>query len=181
MARQCFDNGSALLPPPPSQFIRCEDPRRHQTKKHATPKYGLLFSAAAGCLDCVRYWHEEMGVSLDVTSDNHSDWDTRYYASYYGKAEIVAYIDTKMRNLKCTGVHTKSWCELDQLIAAAEDGCVKCCSFLVQVRGVSVHTKGAGVWCMSALEAAEAGAARSRRGCAEVVEFMRAQDLRATG
>ena len=37
-----------------------------------------------------------MGVSLEETSDNHLDWDTCYYASYHGKAEIVAYIDSKM-------------------------------------------------------------------------------------
>ena len=183
-----YDNGSGLPPPPPFQFKPCQDPLRHQAKNgsHATPKYGLLFSAAAGCLDCVRYWHEEMGVSLDVTSDNHSDWDTRYYASHNGKSEIVAYIDSKMRErtnsvVECRGLHTKSGCELDQLIAAAEVGCSKCCYFLVQECGVSVHTQGAGVWCISALEAAEAGAAKRRPGCAEVVKFMRAQDLLATG
>ena len=99
MARlSSYDIGSALPPPPPFQFKPCLDPLRHQAKNvsHATPKYGLLFSAAAGCLDCVQYWHEEMGVSLEETSDNHPDWDTRYYASYHGKAEIVAYIDSKM-------------------------------------------------------------------------------------
>ena len=127
-----------------------------------------------------------MGVSLEVTSDNHLEWDTRSYASYNGKSEIVVYIDSKMRErtnsvVECRGLHTKSGCELDQLIAAAEVGCSKCCYFLVQECGVSVHTQGAGVWCISALEAAEAGAAKRRPGCAEVVKFMRAQDSLATG
>ena len=71
-----------------------------------------------------------MGVSLEVTSDNHLEWDTRSYASYNGKSEIVAYIDSKMRErtnsvVECRGLHTKSGCELDQLIAAAEVGCSK--------------------------------------------------------
>ncbi len=45
---------------------RCDHKTQHRGRgRHSTPKYGLLFSASAGCLQHVRYWHEEQGVPLD--------------------------------------------------------------------------------------------------------------------
>ena len=71
--------------------------KRHRGKKtHDTPKYGLLFAASAGCLPCVRYWHEIEGVPLDSASDNHPDWDVRSYAEYHnneGAQDVLEYLD----------------------------------------------------------------------------------------
>ena len=75
------------------------DALRHRKEKgsHSTPKYGLLFSANAGCLPCVRYWVEREGVSLDSASDNHSDWDVRSYAlqctNEVERTDVLRYLD----------------------------------------------------------------------------------------
>ena len=78
-------------------------PRRHCGEKegHDTPKYGLLFAAAAGCLPCVRYWHEKEGIPLDSTSDNHRNWDVRSYADWHKNDsdrhwEVSDYLDHRL-------------------------------------------------------------------------------------
>ena len=86
------------LPP-----CRTGNKTRHLTKtqRHNTPKYGLLFSAAAHCLPCVRYWHEIQQAPLDSASDNHPEWDVRCYAEWTKakegderfKQEVLDYLD----------------------------------------------------------------------------------------
>ena len=74
----------------------CLHPRRHCGKPpHDTPKYGLLFAAQAGCLQCVKYWIEDMGVDVRSTSDNHHDWDVESYARWGtspGKMSVLQYL-----------------------------------------------------------------------------------------
>ena len=185
-----------VVPPPEPQYYTClkKDPLRHRKKKgsHATPKYGLLFSASAGCLPCVRYWHEVEGVSLASASDNHDDWDVRSYASTEGHAEVVAYVDERTGGQpeallplteevypassppKCTGPSSHTWSSEYpiMLAAAARDGCVECCRILIRDMGVSPHKNAAGFWGMSPMEEAKEGVAKGRRGCAEVVALM---------
>ena len=80
--------------------------KRHRGEKsHDTPKYGLLFAAKAGCLPCVRYWHETQGVPLDSTSDNHPDWDVRSYAEHADNEnaqDVLHYLDLVSKGLTRT-------------------------------------------------------------------------------
>ena len=65
----------------------CLHPRRHCGKPpYDTPKYGLLFAAQAGCLQCVKYWVEDMNVDVRSASDNPGIWDAEYYAQWGGSA-----------------------------------------------------------------------------------------------
>ena len=78
-------------------FPSCGHPKRHRTTgPHDSPKYGLLFAAGAGCLSCVRYWHEYQGVPLSSASNNHKDWDVRSYAHWStseNAQEVLDYLD----------------------------------------------------------------------------------------
>eukprot|EP00973_Karenia_brevis_P001093 150188-Karenia_brevis.AAC.1 len=74
----------------------CSVARRHRGRKsHDTPKYGLLFAANAGCLECVKYWIEEEGVDVNSTSDNHPDWDAESFAEWgngENQAAVIQYL-----------------------------------------------------------------------------------------
>ena len=58
------------------------------------------------------------------------------------------------------------------LAAAARDGCVECCRILIRDMGVSPHKNAAGFFGVSPMDEAKEGAAKGRRGCAEVVALM---------
>ena len=184
--------GNTIPPPPTTQVEACNDPLRHRKRKgsHSTPKYGLLFAASDGCLPCVRYWHEEQGVSLLSTSDNHADWDVRSYAQYSGQAEITYHIGSRLKDAlasgeqqattnRCPGVtaHTLTAEQNQMLACAARDGCVQCCSILLPVsisdRRDLISSTSSGVWDLSpmgeAIQGAEAGS-----GCADVVALLKA-------
>ena len=77
----------------------CTDVRRHRKRPpHDTAKYGLLFAAQAGCIQCVKYWIESVGVDINSTSDNHDDWDVESYAKWgnsIGKDSVLKYLQDR--------------------------------------------------------------------------------------
>ena len=193
---------------------RCDHKTQHRGRgRHSTPKYGLLFSASAGCLQHVRYWHEEQGVPLDAASDNHADWDVLSYAEWsteLGAEEVKRYIQQRLSvsgasavdprsampapvpqaedNVDsstgplppCPGIttHGDVTDPVGMLVGAAESGCMRCTSFLVTVKHVNPLQRSKGVWRMSALDAARAGASVQWPGCDTVLEFLQAHIAR---
>ena len=191
---------------------RCDHKTQHRGRgRHSTPKYGLLFSASAGCLQHVRYWHEEQGVPLDAASDNHATWDVLSYAGWskeLGAEEVKRYIQQRLSvsgasavdprsamparvpqaedNVDsstgplppCPGIttHGDVTDPVGMLVGAAESGCMRCTSFLVTVKHVNPLQRCSkmGVWRMSALDAARAGASVQWPGCDTVLEFLQA-------
>ena len=67
---------------------------------HDTPKYGLLFAARAGCLQCVKYWVEDMNVDVFSASDHHGNCGAEYYAESggsAGQASVLQYLRDRKR------------------------------------------------------------------------------------
>ena len=197
---------------------RCDHRTQHRGRgRHNTPKYGLLFSASAGCLQHVRYWHEEQGVPLDAASDNHADWDVLSYAEWsteLGAEEVKRYIQQRLSASGASAVDPRSAMlarvpqagsiyldnvdsstgplppcpgitthgdvtdPVGMLVGAAESGCMRCTSFLVTVKHVNPLQRSKGVWRMSALGAARAGASVQWPGCDTVLEFLHAHIAR---
>ena len=159
-----------LLPKSKPVATRCVIGKKDGS--HSRPEYGLLFSASAGCLSCVRFWVERECMSLALTSDHHIDRGVRSCAEWCkdsgGKRKVFEYLDRYElpsanreespllqiwdKNaagviLDCPGpiAHTHSTNEFGQLPCAARDGCVNCCSYFISVCKVSFHGNALGI------------------------------------
>ena len=85
-----------------SAVTHCTHPRKHRAKgTHDSPKYGLLFAASAGCLECVKDWVEDKGQSVQQASDNHFDWDVLSYAQHGletpEKFRVIEYVRERLK------------------------------------------------------------------------------------